>query len=90
MALRAIKIHSLYAYINISYLCYHASSPVDIVVLPFQEFDVNLPVVELHRSSDVSSRVFIGDGKSVIGIIIGDTEFTEAHVSHEEKIIMWP
>ena len=59
-------------------------------MLPFQEFDVNLPVVELPRSVDVSSRVFIGDRKSVIGIIIGDTVFTEAYVSHEEKIIMWP
>ena len=57
-------------------------------MLPFQEFDVNLPVVELPRLSDVSRSVFIGDGESVIGIVIGDTVFTEAHVSHENKIIM--
>ena len=51
------------------------------VALPFQEFDTNLPIVELSRSVDVSSRVFIGDGESVIGIVIDDTVFTEAHVS---------
>ena len=54
-------------------------SPVE---LPFLEFDTDLPIFELSRFVDVSSRVFIGDGESVIGIIIGDTVFTEAHVSH--------
>ena len=57
------------------------SPSVEILVLPFQEFDANLSTVELPRAVDASSRVFIGDGESVVGLIIGNTLFTEAHVS---------
>ena len=57
------------------------SPSVEILVLPFQEFDANLSIVELSRAVDASSRVFIGDGESVVGLIIGNTLFTEAHVS---------
>ena len=52
-------------------------------MVPFLQFDSTIsPIVELSSGDDVSSRVFIGDSQSIVGIVIGDTLYTEVHVSH--------